>query len=66
MAKMRLEPFALESDVDEALRLFGVSTLNAAMSGSLTGGWLGKTCVMFKVYLLCECYACLLCVVNVL
>lgn len=37
MAKMRLEPFGLESDVDEALRLFGVSTLNAAMSGSLAG-----------------------------
>lgn len=58
MAKMRLEPFALESDVDEALRLFGVSTLNAAMSGSLTGGWLGKTCVMFKVYVVNVMPAC--------
>lgn len=38
LAKMRLEPFATESDVDEALRLFQVSTLDAAMSGSLTGG----------------------------
>lgn len=37
-AKMRLSPFAIESDVDEALRLFQVSTLDAAMSGSLTGG----------------------------
>ncbi|KAK8749781.1 hypothetical protein OTU49_015539 [Cherax quadricarinatus] len=37
MAKMRLEPFATERDVDEALRLFQVSTLDAAMSGSLTG-----------------------------
>ncbi|XP_037789719.1 DNA replication licensing factor Mcm5-like [Penaeus monodon] len=37
LAKMRLEPFATESDVDEALRLFQVSTLDAAMSGSLTG-----------------------------
>ncbi|KAG7160482.1 DNA replication licensing factor mcm5-like, partial [Homarus americanus] len=37
MAKMRLEPFASERDVDEALRLFQVSTLDAAMSGSLTG-----------------------------
>ncbi|KAK3869216.1 hypothetical protein Pcinc_025464 [Petrolisthes cinctipes] len=36
-AKMRLEPFAYEKDVDEALRLFQVSTLDAAMSGSLTG-----------------------------
>lgn len=37
LAKMRLEPFAYERDVDEALRLFQVSTLDAAMSGSLTG-----------------------------
>lgn len=37
MAKMRLAAFATESDVDEALRLFQVSTLDAAMSGSLTG-----------------------------
>ena len=37
LAKMRLEPFANEADVDEALRLFQVSTLDAAMSGSLTG-----------------------------
>ena len=37
MAKMRLEPFANENDVEEALRLFQVSTLDAAMSGSLVG-----------------------------
>ncbi|KAK8407703.1 hypothetical protein O3P69_002328 [Scylla paramamosain] len=37
MAKMRLEPFASERDVNEALRLFTVSTLSAAMSGSLAG-----------------------------
>jgi len=37
LAKMRLQPFALESDVDEALRLFQVSTLDAAMSGGLSG-----------------------------
>ncbi|MCL4140610.1 UNVERIFIED_CONTAM: hypothetical protein GTU68_045512, partial [Idotea baltica] len=37
LAKMRLEPFANEADVDEALRLFQVSTLDAAMSGSLAG-----------------------------
>ncbi|XP_064403008.1 DNA replication licensing factor mcm5-like [Halichondria panicea] len=37
MAKMSLRPFALESDVDEALRLFQVSTLDAALSGSLSG-----------------------------
>lgn len=34
---MRLEPFASERDVDESLRLFTVSTLSAAMSGSLAG-----------------------------
>ena len=34
---MRLAPFATEVDVDEALRLFQVSTLDAAMSGSLSG-----------------------------
>jgi DNA replication licensing factor MCM5 len=37
LAKMRLSPFAIETDVDEALRLFQVSTLDAAMSGSLAG-----------------------------
>ena len=37
LAKMRLVPFATEQHVDEALRLFQVSTLEAAMSGSLAG-----------------------------
>lgn len=37
LAKMRLEPFANDSDVNEALRLFNVSTMSAAMSGTLTG-----------------------------
>ena len=37
LAKMRLAPFATDADVDEALRLFQVSTLDAAMSGSLSG-----------------------------
>ncbi|XP_078496637.1 DNA replication licensing factor MCM5 [Lissotriton helveticus] len=37
LSKMRLQPFATETDVDEALRLFQVSTLDAAMSGSLSG-----------------------------
>jgi len=37
LAKMSLSPFALASHVDEALRLFRVSTLDAAMSGSLSG-----------------------------
>lgn len=36
-AKMRLAPFATEADVDEALRLFQVSTLDAASSGNLAG-----------------------------
>ena len=34
---MRLATFATEADVDEALRLFQVSTLDAAMTGSLAG-----------------------------
>ncbi|KAK3092794.1 hypothetical protein FSP39_007290 [Pinctada imbricata] len=37
LAKMKLRPFASEGDVDEALRLFQVSTLDAAMSGNLSG-----------------------------
>lgn len=37
LAKMKLQPFATDADVDEALRLFQVSTLDAAMSGNLAG-----------------------------
>lgn len=37
LVKMQLQPFATERHVDEALRLFQVSTLDAAMSGSLAG-----------------------------
>ncbi|CAN7999910.1 unnamed protein product, partial [Ixodes hexagonus] len=37
LAKMELQPFATERHVDEALRLFQVSTLDAAMSGKLSG-----------------------------
>ncbi|XP_041098126.1 DNA replication licensing factor MCM5 [Polyodon spathula] len=37
LAKMKLRPFVADSDVDEALRLFQVSTLDAARSGSLSG-----------------------------
>ncbi|TMW50028.1 hypothetical protein DOY81_004894 [Sarcophaga bullata] len=37
LAKMRLLPFANDEHVNEALRLFQVSTLDAAMSGSLAG-----------------------------
>lgn len=37
LAKMQLQPFATETHINEALRLFQVSTLNAAMSGSLAG-----------------------------
>lgn len=37
LAKMKLQPFAGEEEVNEALRLFQVSTLDAAMSGSLAG-----------------------------
>lgn len=37
LAKMSLKPFATEVQVNEALRLFQVSTLDAATSGSLAG-----------------------------
>ncbi|XP_047353156.1 DNA replication licensing factor Mcm5-like [Vespa velutina] len=37
LAKMQLQSFATEIHVNEALRLFQVSTLDAAMSGSLAG-----------------------------
>ncbi|XP_048377594.1 DNA replication licensing factor MCM5 isoform X2 [Stegostoma tigrinum] len=37
LAKMKLQPFATDRDVEEALRLFQVSTLDAALSGSLAG-----------------------------
>ena len=37
LAKMKLQPFAGETEVNEALRLFQVSTLDAATSGSLAG-----------------------------
>uniref|UniRef100_A0A1B6D033 DNA replication licensing factor MCM5 n=2 Tax=Clastoptera arizonana TaxID=38151 RepID=A0A1B6D033_9HEMI len=37
LAKMQLMAFATETHVDEALRLFQVSTLDAAMSGTLSG-----------------------------
>ena len=42
LAKMQLEPFATEEHVDEALRLFKVSTLDAAMSGNLDGEGMGS------------------------
>lgn len=37
LSKMKLQPFATEADVEEALRLFQVSTLDAALSGNLSG-----------------------------
>jgi len=37
LVKMQLQPFATELHINEALRLFQVSTLEAAMSGSLAG-----------------------------
>jgi len=37
VAKMQMQSFATEIHVNEALRLFQVSTLEAAMSGSLAG-----------------------------
>lgn len=37
IAKMKLHAVAGEDEVDEALRLFQVSTLDAALSGNLSG-----------------------------
>lgn len=37
LAKMELLPFASEQHIDEALRLFRVSTIEAAATGSLIG-----------------------------
>merc|ERR1740123_691410 len=37
LAKMELQPFAVDRHVDESLRLFQVSTMSAAMSGGLEG-----------------------------
>lgn len=37
LSKMKLQPFATETDIEEALRLFQVSTLDAALSGNLSG-----------------------------
>jgi len=55
---MSLSPFATEIHVDEALRLFQVSTLEAAMSGNLSGNKDVLVCsddsslfVMMTVYL---------------
>lgn len=39
LAKMSLQPFATDVHVNEALRLFQVSTLDAAMTGSLAGNF---------------------------
>lgn len=45
LAKMQLQPFATEVHVDEALRLFQVSTLDAAMSGTLAGWYQLNSCI---------------------
>ncbi|XP_072031624.1 LOW QUALITY PROTEIN: DNA replication licensing factor mcm5-A-like [Amphiura filiformis] len=37
LAKMEMKPFATDAHVDEALRLFQVSTLDAARTGNLAG-----------------------------
>ena len=34
---MELQPFAVDRHVEESLRLFHVSTMDAALSGSLSG-----------------------------
>lgn len=47
-AKMRLAPFATEADVDEALRLFQVSTLDAATTGDLAGKSVILKCFVYS------------------
>ena len=37
LAKMELQPFAVDRHVEESMRLFHVSTMDAALSGSLSG-----------------------------
>jgi len=37
LAKMEMKPFATDAHVDEAIRIFQVSTLSAAQSGDLSG-----------------------------
>lgn len=37
LAKMRLAPFATDKDVEEAIRLFKVSTMSAALAGGSEG-----------------------------
>lgn len=49
LAKMKLQAVAGEEEVDEALRLFQVSTLDAALSGSLSGV-LALPCLWMRSY----------------
>jgi len=49
---MRMTNFADESDVDEALRLFKASTLEAAGSGSLAGQHLMSSSSSSEFYMI--------------
>ena len=55
LAKMRLATFATDADVDEALRLFQVSTLDAAMSGSLAGLLCQQLSAINYIHCQCVC-----------
>ncbi len=48
LAKMQLQSFVTEQHVEEALRLFRVSTLEAAMSGTLNGTYKDTFFVHFQ------------------
>ena len=50
LAKMEMKPFASDAHVDEALRLFQVSTLDAARTGNLAGK-LSKKWFIFSDYI---------------
>lgn len=47
---MKLQAVAGEEEVDEALRLFQVSTLDAALSGSLSGACLCHVCALMAYF----------------
>ncbi|KRX57534.1 DNA replication licensing factor mcm5 [Trichinella sp. T9] len=54
LAKMELSPYATDRHVDEALRLFQVSTLAAASQGTLSGGlWI--LCFPLVLYVRMTC-----------
>lgn len=54
IAKMELQPFASEKHVDEALRLFRVSTIEAAATGNLSGIFSNYPSALTQLYFRCD------------